>query len=255
MKTVLAALDATAAARPVLETALGMGALTGATVEAVHVRNRSVETPEQLAAQSGVTLRVIDGEVEASLLDAVSAPEVVAAVFGARTTPGGRRPVGRTSLHILRNASKPVVVVPPDVVGESRSSLRRLLVPLDGTVESSRAIAESLAPLVVAETEIVVLHVFTVGTVPPTLDRPVRDLSLWGSEFLARFCDIANRIELRTGSVGDNVADVCEQEAADLVVLSWSQDLSADHAAVIHDVLSRSSIPVLLLPVERPTAG
>ncbi len=249
MRTVLAALDASAAARPVLETALGIGELMGATVEAVHVREGPVETPEWLAAHDGVALRMLDGPVKPALLAALAEPGAIAAVFGARATPGGRRPVGRTALHVLEQANKPIVVVPPEAVGVSPRPFQRLLIPLEGSEQSSRPVAESLCPLIVGDVELVVLHVFTPATVPRTLDRPEWDLPLWGGEFLARFCPEAKRIELRAGSVGGRVAEVCGQEEADLVVLSWSQDSSPGHAAVIRDVLGHSKIPVLLLPV------
>src|SRR5579871_6069982 len=129
MRTVLAALDASPAARPVLESALGMAELTGATVEAVHVREATLQAPRWLAAREAVDLTVLTGPVEATLLEAVSAPHVIAVVVGARGTPGGRRPVGRTALHILGRASKPVLVVPPEAVGVSPRPFRRLLVP------------------------------------------------------------------------------------------------------------------------------
>ena len=54
MRTVLAALDASAAARPVLEAAGGIARLMGATVAAVHVREDSVELPEWLSSRHDV---------------------------------------------------------------------------------------------------------------------------------------------------------------------------------------------------------
>jgi nucleotide-binding universal stress UspA family protein len=248
-RTVLAALDTSAAARPVLETALGLAELTGATVEAVHIRDGPVDTPEGLTTHEDVPLQVLHGPVHASLLAAVAQPAAILAVVGARATPGGRRPVGRTALGVLEHTNKPIAVVPPEAVGISPRPFRRLLIPLEGSEQSSRPIAEALNPLMVADIEVIVLHVFTTATAPRVLDRPVRDLSLWGDEFLARFCPEATRIELRSGPIADRVAEVTRDEEADLVVLSWSQDSSPGHAAVIRDVLARSHIPVLLIPV------
>lgn len=253
MRTVLAALDTSAAARPVLETALGLAELTGATVAAVHVHDGPEETPALLTAHDAVPLQVVHGPVQTALLEALADPAAILAVFGARATPGGRRPVGRTALRILEQTSKPVVVVPPEAVGVSPRPFRRLLLPLEGSEQSARPVAESLYPLIVADVEVIVLHVFTAATAPSALDRPARDLTLWGDEFLARFCPRAARIELRAGAIGEQVADLCREEDIDLVVLSWSQDISVGHAAVIRDVLTRSHIPVLLIPV-RPVA-
>jgi nucleotide-binding universal stress UspA family protein len=249
MRTVVAALDTSAAARPVLETALGLAKLTGSMVAAVHVRDGPTDTPEWLAAHEDVPLRILDGPVEASLLGAVADPAAIIAVFGARATPGGRRPVGRTAMRVLEQVNRPIVIVPPEAVGVSPRPLHRLLVPLEGTTESSRPVAEALFPLIADEIDLVVLHVFTKASVPRALDRPDRDLALWGDEFLARFCPEATSIVLRSGSVGGRVAEVCNEQAVDLVVLSWSQDISPGHAAVIRDVLGHSAVPVLLLPV------
>jgi nucleotide-binding universal stress UspA family protein len=252
MRTVLAALDASAAARPVLETAVGLGQLTGANVEAVHVGDGSVETPSTLAARFEVPYRLLDGPVEPALLDAVDDPAVIAAVLGARGTPAGRRPAGRTALHVMERADKSVVVVPPNIAARGPWTFHRLHVPLEGSEQSSRPVAEGLYPLINAEVDVIVLHVFTAETMPRILDRPLRDLQLWGDEFLARYGPSGAHIECRTGQVGDEVAQVCRDELVDLVVLSWSRDASAGHAAVITEVLSRSTVPVLLLPVLPP---
>jgi len=250
MRTVLAALDASAAARPVLEAAFRIAELTGADVDAVHVTDGRTDLPGWLAGHKGVQLRVLDGAVEPALLRAIGDESVIAAVFGARSTPGGRRPVGRTAMQVLRQTTKPIVVVPPDAVGLAASPIHTLLVPLEGNRETSRPVLEHLCPLIVGDVELVVLHVFTSATAPRALDRAEQDLSLWGDEFVARFCPGATRIELRTGPVGARVAEVSAEEAVDLVVLSWSRDSSPGHAAVIRTVLGASTVPVLLLPID-----
>lgn len=250
MRTVLAALDDSPTARAVLDAAEAFAQLADASLEAVHVTDGGTETPEWLATRYQLPLRLLTGPVPSVLLAAVEDPEVIAGVFGARGMPGGRRPVGRTAMHVLQRATKPIVVVPPDAtVGASRP-LRRLLVPLEGEVVSSEPVLASLGPLIAKEVELVVLHVFTSATVPRVLDHPARDLSLWGDEFVARHCPAASRIELRTGPVGARVSEVATEEAVDLIVLSWSRDSSPGHAAVIQDVLGSAPVPVLLLPVD-----
>ena len=49
--------------------------------------------------------------------------------------------------------------------------IRRLLLPLEGTEMSSQPVLERLLPLLVADIELVVLHVFTDATLPVMLDR------------------------------------------------------------------------------------
>jgi nucleotide-binding universal stress UspA family protein len=253
MSTVLAALDTSSTARAVLATAVRIGQLTGAGVEAVHVHAgplESVDAPEALAAlaaRSEVPLKLLEGPVEPCLIAAMTAPEVVAAVIGARATPSGRSLIGRTARGLLEQANQPVVVVPPET--SSLGVIRRLLVPLEGTDASSRPVLERLLPLLTADIEIVVLHVFNDTTLPAMLDRPYRDLDMLGKEFLTRHCPRAELIELRTGAIATRVAEVSEEHRSDLIVLSWSQDLSPERAHTVRDVLGASLLPVLLLPI------
>ena len=249
MTIVLAALDANAAARPVLETAQRLGKLMEAGVEIVHVDEGAAEIPRSLATSAGVPIRVMSGSVAPALLATFQSPDVVTAVVGARGGGVGRRPAGRTALYLLENVNKLVVVVPPEAVGHGARPIERLLVPLEGTDESSVPIADCLTSVLVRDIELIVLHVFTPETMPRVLDRPVRDLELWADEFGARYGPRGARIECRMGTVGDEVARATVEEAIDMVVLSWSQDASPGHAEVIRDVLGRSTIPVLLVPV------
>ncbi|HMD46590.1 MAG TPA: universal stress protein [Acidimicrobiales bacterium] len=245
MRIVLAALDGSPAARPVIETAVRVGQMTDAGVEAVHVADGLAVTPRLLAERAGVPLRLLPGPVLSSLVAAVDDPVVAVAVLGARDTPGGPRPVGSTTLGVVGMTRKPVVVVPPEAVGGG--PLRRLLVPLEGTEASSRAVVEGLCPMLVGDVELIVLHVFTDDTLPRMLDRPGDDLELLGRQFIERNCPTASGIELRPGPVAQRVHEVSDERHADLVVLSWSQDSSLGHGRVVHEVLGRSTIPVLLL--------
>lgn len=252
MTTVLAAVDTSAIAPHVLETALAIAELMGGTVRAVHVHDGPIKTMKGIPTHSSIPLSVLEGPVEQTLLEAIAAPSVDAAVVGARGTPNGRRPTGHTALDIVQHARKPIVIVPPYAIGRPPRRIRRLLLPLEGTEESSQPVTDPLRPLLASDVDLTVLHVFTAATTPRMLDRPGRDLALLADEFAARHCPAAERVEMRTGSVGDRVADACREEAVDLVVLSWSQDMSAGHAEIVQDVLSRSPVPVLLLPVADP---
>jgi len=216
MRTVLAAIDASPAAQPVLDTALGMASLTDATVEAVHVREMATSTSQAIASRRGVPIREVEGDVETCLLRELNRDEVILGVVGARGTPTGRRPVGHTALQLLRRTAKPLVV----------------------------------APLLGGNAELVAVHVFTTATAPPMIDHPEWGLEAWGAEFLARYCPEASQIDLRTGPVGGRVLDAAADAAADLIVLSWSQDTSPGHAVVVQHVLERSPVPILLLPVD-----
>jgi len=70
---------------------------------------------------------------------------------------------------ILEQTDKPVVVMAPEAI--SPGVIRRLLLPLEGTEMSSQPVLARLLPLLVADIELVVLHVFTDATLPVMLDR------------------------------------------------------------------------------------
>lgn len=249
MTTVLAALDNTAAAHPVLHAARSLADLIGASVEAVHVPDGPSDTPLALAARHGIPLRLLHRPVGAALLTAIEAPEVTAAVVGARSLPGDHRPMGSTAMEVAQQSLKPVLIVTPEADDAASQPFHRLLLPLEGDRESSRPVLDTLLPLVTEDVELVVLHVFTADTTPKFLDRPGRDLELLGDELRCRHCPDAAKIELRTGTVGRRVDEVCRESTADLIVLAWSQTMDEEHAAVVRDVLVRAEVPVLLLPV------
>lgn len=249
MRTVLAALDNTAAAHPVLHAAVKLADLLGATVEAVHVHDGPTDTPTTLADRHAIPFRLLDGPVGPALLTAIEASDVVAAVVGARSLPGNHRPMGSIAMEVAQQSLKPVLVVTPEAGDAASQPFHRLLLPLEGERESSRPVLEKLLPLVAEDVELVVLHVFTAETTPKFLDRPGRDLELLGDELRCRHCPDAAEIELRSGHVGQRVEEVSRERTVDLIVLAWSQALDEGHAAVVRDVLVRAEVPVLLLPV------
>lgn len=249
-RVVLAALDATTAARPALETAVRFAELTAAGVEAVHAGPEQPATLGILTERAGVTLRLLPEPVEEAILSEMSRPDVVAAVIGARGSPAGPRPAGHTAEELLTRTSKPIVVVAPEAV--AAGPVRKLLIPLEGEKASSEPILKALVPLLAADVELIVLHVFTPATLPRMLDRPRRDMELLGGEFIAKNCPPATLIEFRTGPVAASVAEVSREHSVDLVVLSWSQHSSPTHARVVREVVSASPVPVLLLPLEHP---
>jgi hypothetical protein len=128
-------------------------------------------------------------------------------------------------------------------------------VPLDGSPDAAAA-ADRICPLFGRAVDVIVLHVFNPLTAPRFLDRPARDLELWGAEFIARHRPHPDaRLAWRVGAPGDAIVAAVGAEHADLVVLSWSQDVSIGHAAAVREVLGRSRVPVMLVPVDRVPAA
>ena len=142
MTTILAAIDASAAARPVLDAAVVLGRRLRLPVVALHVRQDGVEPERLLAERAAVALRLAVGVPAQAIVGALGGTDVASAVFGVHGHPGGPRPAGSTALA-WPPASKPVVV-PPEPHDPPPAGLHRVLVPVDGTPDAARAVEQAM---------------------------------------------------------------------------------------------------------------
>jgi nucleotide-binding universal stress UspA family protein len=249
MTTILAAVDASAAAQPVLDTATALGRTLRMPVVAIHVRQGGTEAERLLTERADIELRLATGTPAEAIVGALAGADVALAVVGARGHPAGRRPAGSTALAVATHAAKPVVVVPPEPQDPPPAGLHRVLVPLDGTVDTARAVEQTMDWFAGSGVEIVSLHVFDATTVPRFWDRPEHDQTAWTREFLARNAPAAgNRLQVRSGWPSDRVLEVARTEGADMIALGWGRRLAPDRAAVVREVLTRTPVPVILLP-------
>jgi nucleotide-binding universal stress UspA family protein len=248
MTKVLAAIDNSAAAKPVLATAAQIAGLYEADVEAVHVRQNGDRTVRAAADAAGLSLRTLTHSVVGALARAGRDEEVEAMVVGARGTHAGRRPAGHVALRLIVSLDKPVIVVPPE--GRPATDLRRVLVPLDGTRETAAALDRVVRLARRHDLEVVVLHVRGDDSLPRFDDQPQHEADAWSEEFLARYCpDCDVRFEQRVGIPGEHVLGVAEETDADLIALGWSRNLSPGRAQVVREALDRSRVPVLLVGI------
>jgi nucleotide-binding universal stress UspA family protein len=247
---VLAAIDSSAAARPVLSAARAVADLLGADVDALHVRERAWATAKAAADAAGMHLTILSGRALERIMQEAGRPDVVAVVLGARATPRGARPAGHVATHIATSSRKPIVVVPPDC--EVPVRLRRILVPLDAVMATASAVDLAVIAAATGGAEVVVVHVMTEQALPPFTDQPQHEVEAWTSEFRRRYCDHPEvRLEVRMGVPRDRVLAFAEEMRADAIILAWSQRLVAKRAALVRSVLEHSRIPVILVPVAR----
>jgi nucleotide-binding universal stress UspA family protein len=181
------------------------------------------------------------------IITTLAEPSIVLGVVAADPGPDALcwRVVGRTD--------KPVVLVPPGAPEPCRP-IRRALVPLDGTFETSLAVAETVRLLDRAGADLVVLHVFDAATVPGFWDQPAHTYQAWADEFATRFATPRSaRLELRSGSPGEHVLDVAADADVDLVALAWSQHLQPTRARTVRASVLKARVPVLLMPIGNST--
>jgi len=254
----LAALNHSPAVHGVLTAALGIAQMVGANVEALHISEgkQSARLALSVTNAAGVHLLKRSGPVGETILDTLQAPEMVGAVMGTRALRVGPRPTGSTARRVMAGMSKPVVFVPPEACQPNAEAPKRLLVPLDGGTATSTAFLELERHFRSdPEREITVLLTFAGdGEMPSMLDYPTRDLPAWGRAFVDRYCPGEGRLfEARTGDPGSAVIEVAEKNKSDLIVLSFKGKLERGHGWVVQEVLARSVVPVLLLPVTPAT--
>jgi nucleotide-binding universal stress UspA family protein len=249
--TVLAALDRSLAAKPVLALARAMARVLGAEVAALHVLEDSAQTPDELAAvATGVQLRVVRGDVVDRLVAAGEADDVAVLVIGARGMPTDPRPLGATAVAVATTLFKPVVVVPPDA--EPPPTIRRALVPLEGELTTSLAPRPLIEVAPEVGIDVVALHVVIPEAIPAVTDQPQHEQQAVAREFLARYCpwgiDVV-RFETRVGRCEELIPLAATEWGCDLIVLGWLQRLSPGRAKVVRAALERSRVPVMLVPI------
>jgi nucleotide-binding universal stress UspA family protein len=250
MTKILAALDNSPAAKPVLATAIALAELFDADLDALHVGPDDDRIAAGVAAAAGVELREVPGHPVERLIEAGNREDVAAVVVGARASRFGARPLGSTALEVATSLPKPVVVVPPDAPHPGR--LRRVLVPLEGTVSTSLAPAAVLELAGGPPFDVVVLHVLDEASLPSFTDQPQHEESAWAEEFLARHCPwgpATVTLEVRVGRREAVVPDVADEVEADLIALGWTRALARGRGPVVQAALART-VPVMLIPVE-----
>ena len=253
-RIVVAALNHTPAVHGVLTAARGMAAMIGADVEGLHVREgkREARMAREATQAVGVHLSERTGPVAETILDVLREPGVVGAVMGTRALRGGPRPTGSIARRVIAGMSKPVTFVPPEAYRLSAKAPKCLLVPLDGGDAASASFLEFEQRLRSdPEREVTVLLTFeSNGEMPRMLDHPTRDLPAWGRSFVRSHCPGQNRsFEARWGDPGSAVIEVAEETKSDLIVLSFKGTFGWGHGWVVREVLARSDVPVLLLPL------
>jgi nucleotide-binding universal stress UspA family protein len=253
MTKVLAAIDDSASARPVVATALAVAAALGATAEALYVRENHPPGPRDAADAAAVPFRQVDGDVVDEIAAAAAADDVAAVVVGVRSSPAAA-PAGHVALELMTRLAKPLVVVPPGA--DPPLALRRVAVPLDGTAETAARVRPALDLATLAGIEVVVIHVCDEDRIPPFTDQPQHETPAFADEFVARYVPGgAVQLELRVGVPADEVLGAALALDADLCALAWAQGLEHGRARVVKELLAHSPIPLLLLPMSAAAAS
>jgi len=247
MNRIIAAIDNSAAARPVLMMAQAIASALAGTPDVVHVIEDGDETARASAEAAGAALRTLSGDPVEQLSLALAEEDVVALVLGARGSLGGPRPAGHLALALASSTEKPVVVVPPDA--QPPKLLRRVLVAMEGSPGKARALKRTIQLSTDAGLDIVVVHVDE--EIPSFTDQIQHETKAYAREFLARHVLDAPRarLELRIGVPAEQVLSAIEEFHPDLVGVGWPPVDDSSRGAVARELLDRSPVPLLLVAV------
>jgi nucleotide-binding universal stress UspA family protein len=250
MSLLLAAVDSSAAAQPVLAVARELARLMGAEVEAVSVDELEVPaTADAMTRAANVRVHRRSGGVVRAIQALARERDAVAVVVGARGLPSGASPAGHVTLELVQSLDVPVAVVPPQATGRA---ITRVLVAVEGDGES-HALRHLVRHLVHGPSlEIVALHVFEPEGLPLFGDQPVLETEAWADEFGRRALresahDV--RVEARVGMPPRAVHQAVRDLDADLVMVAWHRNLGAGHGRIVRGLLTDSDVPVLLVPI------
>jgi nucleotide-binding universal stress UspA family protein len=249
MTTVIAAIDDSLAARPVLTMATALAEILGADVRAMHVSDDDGLTARTSAETLGIEYCQCTGDPLEQICAAAAADDVVGVVVGARSKRATGH-VGHLARQIADAIVKPVVVVPPEAVPAER--LHNVVIAMEGSPHKARSLKSAVDVAAGADLDITVVHVDDETSIPSFSDQVAHDTEAYADEFLERYLHGAKsaHLEMRIGVPADEIIDLTDATEADLLAIGWPQSASGDRGLVAHAVLDRCHIPVLLIALD-----
>jgi len=253
--SLLIAVADTVADRELVVSARCLANAAGWDARAVHVREAGA--PELGSADTG-DLEIVDlvGEAAVELTRLVGKADVDAVAVGLRTT--GAPGLGHVTQALLEHPTAPLLLVRQGM--RPLTTLRRLVVPLEGSPSASSAMRHADGALCARGREIVMLHVVTRSTprergsfpAPRIVDQEHYEWSAWQDEFCMRFSQCPeggrHRVCLRVGEPASTIVKEANAVGAELIVLSWKGSFAKGHGAVVKALLDTAPCPLLIVP-------
>jgi nucleotide-binding universal stress UspA family protein len=257
----LVVLEAGPEGEELLTSAQALSHVSGWPLRVLHVKAAAaaadLELPARLATNTAVEEAV--GDPVETILAAAGRNDVVA--FAMRHE--GEQGVGSVADGLLARAQQTLLVVRPGM--RPISSLRRIVVPLEGSPSSSEAMRLTEEAFCGRGREIVVLHVSTAdmpdepGSLPAPrmVDQEQYEWSSWHEEFTMRFATCPeggrHRTVVRVGDPPEVIVSEATTPPADLIVLAWAGVFKAGRSMFVRAVLEDAPCPLLLVTVAAHT--
>jgi len=253
--TLLIAVADTVADAELLASARSLAKAAGWDARAVHVRKAG--GPELGSADAqGLEILDLRGDPSDEIARLLGMADVDAVALGLRSAAGPG--VGHVTQALLERPTAPLLLVRPGM--RPLTTLRRLLVPLEGSPSASSAMRHADDALCTRGREIVMLHVVTKSTpnergsfpAPRIVDQEHYEWSAWQDEFCMRFSQCPeggrHRVCMRVGEPAPTIVKEAQAVAAELIVLSWKGSFAEGHGAVVKSLLLTAPCPLLIVP-------
>jgi nucleotide-binding universal stress UspA family protein len=174
---------------------------------------------------------------------------------------GSRRGLGSRARALLRKASCPLLLVPPER-GEVPWHLRHVLAPHDGTPSTSAGLRPAMELAERSGADLLIAHVAGVAAAPsergslaisPYIDQPQHEWPAWTHELMGRiacFCPLGHlhvRVLLGHGNPAAEVLRLAREESTDLMLLTWHGVLDDPRAMILKQVVAEAGCPVMVL--------
>ena len=253
----LVMLEAGPEGEELLASARALSHVSGWPVRGLHVKPSATAPDLKLSARlsTNTVIEEAVGDPVAGVLAAATDDDVV----GFALRRAGERGVGALADALLARAPQTLFVVRPGM--RPISTLRRIVVPLEGSPSSSEAMRVTDEAFCGRGREIVVLHVGTAdmpdepGSLPAPrmVDQEQYEWSSWHEEFTMRFATCPeggkHRTVVRVGDPLKVIISEAKRLPADLIVLAWGGVFTKGHSAVVRGILEGAPCPLLLVPV------
>ena len=269
--TLLIAVADTRADEELVASARNLAKAAGWEPRVVHVHEAG---GVELGSADLADLEVIDleGEAAATLAGLAAKADLQAIAVGLHPSPvnKGKRKAnaagrfGHVAEAMLASGAAPLLLVRPGM--RPLTSLRRLVVPLEGSPSASVAMKRADDAFCKRGREIVILHVVTGSTpgetgsfpAPRIMDQEHYEWSAWQEEFTMRFSQcpegVRHRVAVRVGTPAPSIAEEARADGAELIVLSWNGSFADGHGAVVRELLETAPCPLLIIP-QGPEGG
>ncbi len=240
-----------------LASARALSHVSGWPVRGLHVKvddaDPDLDLPARLATNT--VIEEAFGDPVAAVLAAAGDDDVV----GFALRRAGEQGVGPLADALLARAPQTLFIMRPGM--RPISTLRRIVVPLDGSPSSSEAMRVTDEAFCGRGREIVVVHVGTAdmpdepGSLPAPrmVDQEHYEWSSWHDEFTMRFATCPeggrHRTVVGVGDPPEVIVNEATTPPADLIVLAWAGVFAAGHSMFVRRLLEDAPCPLLLVPV------